>query len=263
MPLDALTLDALPDFAAYDAVLFDLDGVLTPTAEVHMHAWQKMFEDLFAQWGIEPPYTERDYFEYLDGKKRYDGVASLLRSRDVEVRWGDPSDDPTADTVCGIGNRKNAFFERVLREEGIAPYPGSLALVEQLQAAGIPIAVVSSSKNAEEVLRVAGIRDRFPVVMDGVIAERDNLASKPAPDVFVEAARMLGVDPSRSVAVEDALSGVQSAAAGGFALVIGVDRGVGADDLRDAGAHLVVQDLAELVSTAPSPASTAPEEASE
>ena len=237
----------LPDLASYDAVLFDLDGVLTPTAEVHMHAWQTMFEQLFADWNITPPYTERDYFDYLDGKKRYDGVASLLRSRDVEVPWGDPSDPLTADTVCGIGNRKNAFFTQVLQSEGIAPYPGSLAVIERLQAAGIPIAVVSSSKNAEDVLAAAGIRDRFPVVMDGIIAERDHLASKPAPDVFLEAARMLGVEPSRSVAVEDALSGVQSAAAGGFAVVIGVDRGTGAEKLREAGATVVVDDLAAFV----------------
>src|SRR6187401_425972 len=118
--------DVLPDLTSYAAVLFDLDGVLTPTAEVHMHAWQTMFEELFAAWDITPPYTERDYFEYLDGKKRYDGVASLLRSRDVEVPWGHPTDPLEADTICGIGNRKNAFFERVLRDEGIAPYPGSL-----------------------------------------------------------------------------------------------------------------------------------------
>lgn len=235
------------DLTSYDAVLFDLDGVLTPTAEVHMHAWQTMFEELFAAWEIEPPYAERDYFEYLDGKKRYDGVASLLRSRDVELPWGDPSDAPEVDTVCGVGNRKNVVFARVLRRDGIAPYPGSIALLEVLEAAGTPVAVVSSSKNAEEVLEAAGIRERFPIVMDGVIAERDHLASKPAPDVFVEAARMLGVDPARSVAVEDALSGVQSAVAGGFGLVVGVDRGVGADDLTAAGAHIVVQDLEELV----------------
>jgi len=135
----------------------------------------------------------------------------------------------------------------LLRAEGIAPYPGSVALLDELDAAGTPTAVVSSSKNAEEVLESAGLRERFGVVMDGVIAERDHLASKPAPDVFVEAARMLGVDPGRSVAVEDAISGVQSAAAGGFALVVGVDRGVGAQSLRDAGAHLVVDDLAVLV----------------
>ena len=238
--------DALPDLTAYDAVLFDLDGVLTPTAEVHMHAWQTMFEELFAAWDITPPYSERDYFDYLDGKKRYDGVASLLRSRDVEVPWGDPSDPTTADTVCGIGNRKNVVFERILRAEGISAYPGSLRLLDELAAAGTPVAVVSSSKNAEEVLAAAGIRDRFSVVMDGVIAEREHLASKPAPDVFVEAARMLQVEPSRSAAVEDALSGVQSAAAGGFALVVGVDRGAGEEDLIDAGAHVVVKDLEEF-----------------
>lgn len=238
--------DALPDLTAFDAVLFDLDGVLTPTAEVHMHAWQTMFEELFAAWDITPAYTERDYFDYLDGKKRYDGVASLLRSRDVEVPWGDPSDDPSADTVCGIGNRKNAVFERVLRAEGIAPYPGSLRVLDLLADAGTPVAVVSSSKNAEEVLAAAGIRDRFTVVMDGVIAERDHLSSKPAPDVFVEAAKMLGVEPARSAAVEDAISGVRSAASGGFGLVVGVDRGVGEDDLLDAGAHMVVHDLEEF-----------------
>jgi beta-phosphoglucomutase family hydrolase len=240
-------IDDLPDLAAYDAVLFDLDGVLTPTAEVHMHAWKTMFDALFTAWDITPAYTERDYFEYLDGKKRYDGVASLLRSRDIELPWGDPSDDVSLDTVCGIGNRKNEVFARVLRTDGIRPYPGSIELVDQLVAAGVPVAVVSSSKNAEEVLAVAGIRDRFPVVMDGVVAERDGLASKPAPDVFVEGARMLGVDPTRSAAVEDALSGVQSAAAGDFALVVGVDRGVGADLLRAAGADVVVADLKEFV----------------
>ena len=132
----------LPDLTAYDAVLFDLDGVLTPTADVHMHAWKTMFDTLFAQWDITPPYSERDYYDYLDGKKRYDGVASLLRSRDIEVPWGDPSDPPAADTVCGIGNRKNGVFTSILSAEGIAPYPGSLALVEKLQAAGTPIAVV-------------------------------------------------------------------------------------------------------------------------
>lgn len=240
-------MDSLPDLTDYDAVLFDLDGVLTPTAEVHMHAWETMFTELFAAWDITPPYTERDYFDHLDGKKRYDGVAALLRSRDIEVPWGDPSDPVTADTVCGIGNRKNVVFEKVLRDEGIAAYPGSLALLDALAVAGTPVAVVSSSKNAEEVLRAAGIRDRFAVVMDGVIAERDHLASKPAPDVFVEAARMLGVEPARSAAVEDALSGVASASAGGFALVVGVDRGAGADALRDAGADIVVHDLEEFL----------------
>ncbi len=239
--------DDLPDLTSYDGVLFDLDGVLTPTAEVHMHAWQTMFTELFTAWDIEPPYTDDDYYRHLDGKQRYDGVASLLRSRDIEVPWGDPSDPPTADTVCGIGNRKNDVFAAVLRADGIAPYPGSLALLEQLRAAGTPIGVVSSSKNAEEVLSAAGIRDFFPVVMDGVVAARENLRSKPEPDMFAEGARMLGVDPARSVAVEDAHSGVQSAAAAGFALVVGVDRGAGAQALLDLGATLVVDDLSEFV----------------
>ena len=237
----------LPDLTTYDGVLFDLDGVLTPTAEVHMHAWRTMFTDLFTGWGVEPPYTDDDYYRYLDGKQRYDGVASLLRSRDVEIPWGDPSDPPTADTVCGVGNRKNEVFAAVLREEGIAPYPGSLALIEQLRAAGTPIGVVSSSKNAEEVLAAAGIRDYFRIVMDGVVAAREGLRSKPEPDMFAEGARMLGVDPARSAAVEDAHSGVQSAAAAGFALVVGVDRGAGAQALLDLGADLVVDDLAAFV----------------
>ena len=212
-----------------------------------MHAWKTMFDELFRARGITPAYTDEDYFAHLDGKKRYDGVASLLRSRDVEVPWGEPSDPPSADTVSGIGNRKNDVFRQVLENDGIAPYPGSLALVERLRAAGVPVAVVSSSKNAEDVLTAAGIRDLFPVVMDGLIAERDDLASKPAPDVFLEAARMLGVDPARSAAVEDAISGVQSAASGGFALVVGVDRGTGAEALRDAGATVVVDDLSAFV----------------
>jgi beta-phosphoglucomutase family hydrolase len=240
-------LAALPDLASYEAVLFDLDGVLTPTADVHMRAWREMFEKLFADWNITPPYSDADYYEYLDGKRRYDGVASLLRSRDVEVPWGEPTDPPSADTVSGIGNRKNEVFTRVLESEGIAPYPGSLTLVHQLRAAGVPIAVVSSSKNAVDVLNAAGIHDLFDAIMDGLIAERDHLASKPAPDVFLEAARMLGVDPARSVAVEDALSGVQSAAAGHFAVVVGVDRGTGAENLREAGATVVVDDLEAFV----------------
>lgn len=212
-----------------------------------MHAWRTMFTDLFTGWGVEPPYTDDDYYRYLDGKQRYDGVASLLRSRDVEIPWGDPSDPPTADTVCGVGNRKNEVFAAVLREEGIAPYPGSLALIEKLRAAGTPIGVVSSSKNAEEVLAAAGIRDYFRIVMDGVVAAREGLRSKPEPDMFAEGARMLGVDPARSAAVEDAHSGVQSAAAAGFALVVGVDRGAGAQALLDLGADLVVDDLAAFV----------------
>ena len=242
--------DALPDLHSAPGVLFDLDGVLTPTAEVHMRAWQKVFDEVFARWGIQPAYTDADYFAYVDGKKRYDGVASLLRSRNVEIPWGEVTDPPEAETVCGVGNRKNDAFISVLRSEGIAPYPGSLALLESLRDAGVPMGVVSSSKNAEEVLGSAGIRDFFRAVVDGLVAERDHLASKPAPDMFLEGARMLGVDPSQSIAVEDAVSGVASAAAAGYGSVIGVDRGAGPEALREAGATGIVDDLARLLGDA-------------
>jgi len=236
-----------PRLNGFDAVLFDLDGVITPTADVHMRAWQTMFDDLFAAWSIAPPYTDDDYYAYVDGKKRYDGVAALLHSRNVELPWGDPTDPPSADTVCGVGNRKNGAFLAVLEREGIAPYPGSLALVDALERAGVPVAIVSSSKNARPVLTAAGIIDRFPVIVDGVTAETKHLPSKPAPDVFLEGARELGTDPARAVVVEDAIAGVESGVAGGFGLVIGVDRGAGADTLRAAGAHLIVNDLSELL----------------
>ena len=241
----------LPDLLAAEGVLFDLDGVLTPTAEVHMRAWKAVFDDVFAQWGIAPAYTDADYFDYVDGKKRYDGVASLLRSRNVEIPWGAVDDPPSAETICGIGNRKNDAFAAELRRDGIAAYPGSLALVQRLQAAGVPMGVVSSSKNAEEVLAAADLREYFRVVVDGVVAERDGLASKPAPDMFRAGAVALGVDPALSVAVEDATSGAASAAAAGYAHVVGVDRGTGADALRAAGATVVVDDLDRFLPTIP------------
>lgn len=242
--------DALPDLHRAPGVLFDLDGVLTPTAEVHMRAWQKVFDEVFARWGIDQAYTDADYFAYVDGKKRYDGVASLLHSRNVEIPWGEVTDSPDAETVCGVGNRKNDAFISVLRSEGIAPYPGSLALLESLREAGVPMGVVSSSKNAGEVLDTAGIRDFFTAVVDGLVAERDHLASKPAPDMFLEGARMLGVDPAEAVAVEDAVSGVASAAAAGYGSVIAVDRGAGPEALREAGATGIVDDLARLLTDA-------------
>ena len=157
-------------------------------------------------------------------------------------------DDPEAETVCGIGNRKNVAFSEALRRDGIAPYPGSLALIEELRAAGVPLAVVSSSKNAEEVLASAGIRDFFAVVVDGVVAEHEHLASKPAPDVFRVGAERIGVVPAIAVAVEDATSGVASAAAAGYGTIVGVDRGAGSEALLAHGATVVVDDLASFLS---------------
>jgi beta-phosphoglucomutase family hydrolase len=243
-------LQALPSLDQYRVVLFDLDGVLTPTADLHMHAWRAMFEQLFAQKGVTEPYTDEDYFVHLDGKQRYEGVASILRSRGIDVEWGFPADPSTADTVCGIGNRKNDVFSRVLQEDGVEPYPGSLALLDQLQAKGVPMGIVSSSKNAETVLTAAGIRDRFPVVVDGLVAARETLGSKPSPDMFAYAASALGVEPADAVVFEDAISGVAAAHAGAFGLVVGVDRGVGSQALIDAGADVVIADLGDFLEVA-------------
>ncbi len=235
--------EALPDLFHADGVLFDLDGVLTPTAEVHMRAWKAVFDDVFARWGITAPYTDADYYDYVDGKKRYDGVASLMRSRNVELPWGDVDDDPTAETVCGIGNRKNAAFAASLRAQGIAPYPGSLALVESLHVVASRSAWCRAPRTPK---RCWGPRACAPSSGSWSTAsspERDGLASKPAADMFAAGAAALGVDPARAVAVEDATSGAASAAAAGFATVVGVDRGAGADALRAAGATVVVDDL--------------------
>ena len=227
------------DWLAYAGVLFDLDGVITPTAEIHEHAWGELFADF--------DYTGADYLRYIDGKPRYDGVRSFLSSRNVELPDGDPTDAPGDDTVCAMGNRKNVLFNTILERDGIAPYPSSLATIDMLDAADIASAIVSSSKNARNVLDAAGLGKRFDVVVDGVVAASEHIAGKPAPDMFLDAARKIGVDPAGAVVVEDAVSGVAAGAAGGFAVVIGVDRGAGAETLLDHGATFVVADLAELL----------------
>ncbi len=232
----------------YDAALFDLDGVLTPTAEVHMRAWQQLFVDFLTKRGVvDQPYQERDYFDYIDGKPRYEGVASFLDSRGIKLSQGDPADGPELETICGLGNRKNAFFSAVLADEGVDAYPGSVELLDFLAERGTKIAVVSSSKNAPAVLEAAGLAERFEVVVDGNVAVERGLPGKPQPDTFVDAAAQLDATVERSVVFEDALSGVAAGRSGGFGLVVGVDRGVGPDQLTDAGADVVVQDLAELI----------------
>jgi beta-phosphoglucomutase family hydrolase len=233
----------------YEAVLFDLDGVLTPTADVHMQAWREMFSAYFDAEGIQPPYSDADYFAHIDGKPRYDGVRAELASRGIELPDGDPGDAPWTPTVCGLGNAKNAAFDVVLTREGVTAYPGSVALLDELAAREVAVAVVSSSKNAPAVLSAAGLADRFTVVVDGEVARRIGLAGKPSPETFQHAAEALGSTPARSVVIEDAVSGVAAGRAGAFGLVVGVDRGAGADVLMQAGADLVVSDLAELVTT--------------
>jgi beta-phosphoglucomutase family hydrolase len=244
--VDVATTVEEPDWGSVDAVLFDLDGVITPTAEVHMHAWAEMFSAFLAQQHAAP-YTEQDYFAHVDGKPRYDGVAALLASRGLDLPWGDPGDTPETHSVCGLGNRKNAVFGAVLARDGVQAYPGSLQLLDALEARGTRMAIVSSSANARDVLLAAGLLDRFETVVDGAVARARGLPGKPRPDTYQYAADALGVDHPRAVVVEDAVSGVEAGAAGDFALVIGVDRGAGAETLRDHGADLVVADLAELV----------------
>lgn len=242
--------DVPVNWQAQDAVLFDLDGVITPTAEVHMRAWSDMFNDFLASWagaGDTAPYTDVDYFAHVDGKPRYDGVRDFLSSRGIDLPEGTHDDPPAVDTVCGLGNRKNDAFNLVLERDGVEPYPGSVLLLDHLARLGTPLGVVSSSANAPAVLEAAGLLDRFRTIVSGTVAIDLGLPGKPAPDTFLRAASQLGATPERAVVLEDAVSGVRAGRSGGFGRVVGVDRGAGEQALREAGADVVVADLADLV----------------
>lgn len=235
------------------AILFDLDGVLTPTAEVHMRAWARLFAPVLEAHGAAP-YEDADYFAHIDGKPRYDGVRSMLAARGIQLPEGEPGDSPDAETVHGLGNRKDAAFTAEIDEHGVAPYPGSVAFLDAAEAAGLDVAVVTSSRNGRRVLAAAGLADRFEVVVDGIHAADQHLAGKPSPATYLEGARLLGRAANECVVVEDAHSGVEAGAAGGFALTVGVDRGAGAASLLEHGADVVVDDLAELIDALPSAA---------
>lgn len=227
------------EWERYRAVLFDLDGVITPTAAVHERAWA----ELFAPWD----FTADDYLTYVDGKPRYDGVRSFLTARGVSLPEGSPDDAPGDGTIAAMGNRKNAVFNAILERDGVEPYPGTIQVLQRLDELGTPQAIVSSSKNARGVLAAAGLADRFPHVVDGITAVEEHLAGKPDPAMFLHAAALLGVPPDEAVVVEDASSGVAAGAGGGFALVLGVDRGANRDALLEHGAHVVVDDLSETL----------------
>jgi beta-phosphoglucomutase family hydrolase len=235
------------------ACLFDLDGVLTKTATVHAAAWKQMFDAYLREraerTGEEfvPFDPKADYSEYVDGKPRADGVRSFLQSRGIEVPEGSPDDPPGPETIHGLGNRKNELVVRLIREQGVEPYEGSVRYLEAVRDAGLGRAVVSSSANCHDVLIAAGIDDFFEARIDGVVAKRDHLKGKPAPDTFLAAARELAVAPGEAAVFEDALAGVAAGRAGNFASVVGVDRLGQADALREHGATIVVSDLAELV----------------
>jgi beta-phosphoglucomutase family hydrolase len=235
------------DWSRIDAALFDLDGVLTPTAAMHMRAWRRMFSTYFVENGVSPPYTNADYFTHVDGKPRYDGVGAVLASRRIELPEGESTDEPGAPTVCGLGNAKNALFDQMLKQDGVVAFPGTYDLLDALAGRGIALAVVSSSRNALAVLRAANLAQRFTVVVDGEVARHTGLRGKPSPETFEYAAAALGVASAQAVVIEDAVSGVAAGKAGAFSLVIGVDRGAGAEPLREAGADLVVRNLSELM----------------
>lgn len=238
----------LPD--GIRACLFDLDGVLAETAEVHRQAWQQMFDEFLRRRDgnhavlFDPG---RDYDEYVDGKPREDGVRDFLAARDIHLPDGTPQDDPTEDTVYGLGNRKNERFQQLLRLHGVEPYPGSVAYLEAVRAAGLRRFVVSSSANTAEVLAVTGLHELVEGRVDGHTVADEHLRGKPAPDSYLMAARLAGVEPSAAAVFEDALAGVSAGHAGHFGFVVGVNRDDQADALRAHGADVVVDDLAELL----------------
>ena len=239
--------------AQYDAVLLDLDGVITDTAGIHAACWKQMFDEYLQKQATQrgeafhPFDIATDYRLYVDGKPRYDGVRDFLKSRGIELPEGSPDDPPQAETVGGLGNRKNDLVNKIIEEKGVEPYEGSVELIHQLRHQEFKLAVVTSSQNCTVVLKAAKLDGVFDAQVDGNMIHARHLAGKPAPDTFLMGAKLLGVEPGRAVVIEDALSGVEAGSAGGFGLVIGVARKGNAEELRRHGAHLVVNDLGELV----------------
>ncbi len=237
----------------FDAVLFDLDGVITDTATIHAMCWKQMFDAYLQKRAAErgepfrPFEIATDYRLYVDGKPRFDGVRDFLTSRGIHLPEGTPDDPPQAETVGGLGNRKNDLVNEVIAAVGVEPYAGTVKFVRQLRQQGFKVAVVTSSQNCDAVLKAAKVDALFEVRVDGNTVREHHLAGKPAPDTFLMAAKLLGADPTRSVVVEDAISGVQAGRQGNFGCVIGVARKGNTEELRRHGAHLVVHDLGELV----------------
>ncbi|MGI8524000.1 MAG: HAD family hydrolase [Nocardioides sp.] len=241
------------DIGAYGGWLFDLDGVLTKTADVHAAAWKQAFDEFLDKEAMRSGTTSvpfdpvADYGRYVDGEPRADGVRNFLAARGIELPEGTDDDPPDARTVIGLGNRKNDLVLEVLRDSGVQVYAGAVALVKALLAQGTPVAVVSASENTRAALEAGGIADLFDARIDGHVVKERGLAGKPAPDSYLEGAKALGVRADRAVVVEDALAGVEAGRAGHFALVIGVDHRDHADELRAHGADVVVTDLSELL----------------
>lgn len=229
------------------ALIFDLDGVVTQTAKVHAKAWKRMFDAYLEKRGqreskvYKPLDIATDYRRYIDGIPRYDGVRNFLASREITLPEGTPADVPGKETVAGLGNRKNAYFQELLQEGGVMVYPDTVAFIEQMQGQGLQTAVISASKNCQAILAAAGLDKLFKVRVDGVLSAELGLKGKPAPDIFLEASRRLEVKPAHAAVFEDALAGVEAGKAGGFALVVGIARTDESDELKLHGADLVLQ----------------------
>lgn len=241
------------DWTKFDAALFDLDGVLVKTTQLHATCWKRMFDCFLSSDAARRRVAfhafaiQTDYPRHVNGKPPYDGVRDFLASRGIGVPEGEPADPPDRESICGLGNRKRALFLQALEANGVEVYEGALALLRHLRGDGLKTAVVSSSRNCEAILRAAGIADRFDLRIEGELVGRLGLSGKPAPDTFLEAAKQLDVEPARAVVIEDAIAGVQAGRAGHFGLVIGVDRRVSPAELYAAGADVVVDDLAETI----------------
>jgi beta-phosphoglucomutase family hydrolase len=238
----------------YDAVLFDLDGVITDTANLHAACWKKMFDEYLQERAtrtgeaFRPFDLATDYRRYVDGEPRFDGVRHFLASRGIQLPEGSPDDPPQLETVCGLGNRKNDMLNQAIENVGVKPYEGSVRLIHQLRDRRFKIAVVTSSQNCTTVLKAAKLDGVFDAQVDGNTIRTEHLAGKPAPDTFLLGAKVLGAEPRRTVVIEDAISGVEAGFNGKFGLVIGVARKGNAEELKQHGADVVVDDLSELVS---------------
>ena len=237
---------------SFEAVIFDLDGVITKTALTHAHAWKKMFDEYLRKREKEHGETfvefthSGDYLPYVDGKPRYNGVVSFLESRGIKIPLGDPSDVPGVETCCGLGNRKNETFNEVLANEGVEVYDSTVKLIQELKKAGIKLGVASSSKNCKPVLEAVHLIDFFEARVDGVVSTELGLHGKPEPDIFLKACEFLGANYKNSIVVEDAVSGVQAGFNGNFGLTLGIARENNKQELLDNDADFVVEDLAEI-----------------
>lgn len=238
--------------AHYDGGIFDLDGVVTHTAMVHSRAWKKMFDEYMKEWSNKngkeqaPFDMDTDYPIYVDGKPRYQGAQSFFESRGIELPFGDPSDPPRMETVCGLGNRKNEFYRELVETDGVGIFEPTVEFIKALREQEHKIGLMSSSKNTRDIIRIAGLVELFDEVVDGLTAEKDGMRGKPHPDVYLRCAELLDLDPTRAFVVEDAASGVEAGSRGKFGVVVGLAHGDQGPALKEAGADVVITDPAEL-----------------